>query len=461
MEKRIIVYLLLFLSPRLMAQRSNNDIDFVIRQIEKNYPGFTRKITPAAWRQLVQRVRNSSKKDTLQLLSVLTTYFKDKHLVVYDMNGFKEKDSAVNARRWQKVRDYLDDPVQQKNNYEGYWRSEFNNCIMAIRKTANNPLVLRGYVVAASSSIQQGAEICELEQTDGRHFFMGFTDADFGYKMFVMATFNHDRLQASSYGRWKKMNNYHPDSAKTLTGFNYKASLTILDSNNILIRIPENNLANTRRVDSLVLANKPALGKTKNLIIDVRNNIGGTVRTYASLLPYINTGPIIRWSDSIFCSEEFIGYQRKLISNKRRIGDTSNIKKQQRVLELAEANIGKYIFIPADTLRFDSIHRYPVHVGIIANYASLSAAELMLLECRQSKKVKTFGETTGGAVDYPDFFPLTTPGKKYILYMPSGKRAILKGDRHLDATGIQPDIPIRDQEPDWVNFVKAYYEKYP
>ena len=83
----------------------------------------------------------------------------------------------------------------------------------------------------------------------------------------------------------------------------------------------------------------------------------------------------------------------------------------------------------------------------------------MLLDFMQSKKVKFFGETTGGAVDYLSTFPIKTPSKRYIIYMPSVIRQGSGGKfSAIDSEGIKPDIFIDGKINNWIDFVKNYYE---
>lgn len=93
------------------------------------------------------------------------------------------------------------------------------------------------------------------------------------------------------------------------------------------------------------------------------------------------------------------------------------------------------------------------------NYGCQSAAELLVLNLRQSKKVTLFGENTRGAVDYLDYYPIRTKSGNYILTMPTSRRYIEKNGRKLDNIGIAPDIYISDTTDDWVKEVQRYYER--
>ncbi len=99
-------------------------------------------------------------------------------------------------------------------------------------------------------------------------------------------------------------------------------------------------------------------------------------------------------------------------------------------------------------------------MALLINYACQSAAEMMILECKQSKKVTLFGEHTMGAVDGLSYFPIGLPSGKYKLLMATGRRIIPPGGGPIDGVGIYPDVSINDNVADWIAFVKAYYEKH-
>jgi len=438
-----------------------NDVDFVVHKIATIYPGYAERTSGMPFASYVQMMKNAGLTDTFHLLSRLTAYFHDEHLVVYDLNALKQTDTAACATNLAMVHKRLEDPKICKEKLEGYWRSEFNNCIVGIIKVPDKEHHYKGYVMAATSGVLPGTPVIDLHDMGDKYVLMDYTDVDFGYRMCMKgAAAEPGVMRFHPYNRWMQLKGYTPDSARLLTGFDYSASLYRADSNTIVVRIPENNGRNTRIVDSLVQKHHEEIIRTKNLVIDVRYNIGGTVRTYFPLLPYLYTQPIIRPSDSLYCSEEYITWLQDQIASRRRRHDTTNLRQFEKTLSIALKNKNRYVLIPGDTLRYDSISRYPENVAIVTNYATLSAAEFMLLDCKQSSKVTTFGETTGGAVDYPDFFPLATPSGKYVLYIPATKRALLNGSQPLDATGIRPDVFIPETVPDWIAFISAWYEKH-
>lgn len=245
----------------------------------------------------------------------------------------------------------------------------------------------------------------------------------------------------------------------SLITIDLKPSLTKIDNHNLLITLPDFSVNNVRLVDSLIESNKETILLTENLIIDIRYNLGGTIRNYLPLVPFITTGDIIRAGDSILCSNELVENLEKTIKARYLRNDTLRISRVEKKLSLVRENIGKVAFYAGDTLYNNVTKMYPKNVAIITNYASLSAAELMLLDFKQSKKVTIFGETTGGALDYLNDFYIKLPSQKYILDLATTKRIKIKNYGSFDKTGFQPDVIISDEVKDWVEFVKLYYER--
>ncbi|MEM6895203.1 MAG: S41 family peptidase [Bacteroidota bacterium] len=96
MKKVFWIIALSFLFSGVDAQESSclQNLDFVIKHIEKNYPGFTDKITSknqdiyhSFKRTLRSNVANTSSNDCAKILNEFLAYFKDGHLQLFDESG--------------------------------------------------------------------------------------------------------------------------------------------------------------------------------------------------------------------------------------------------------------------------------------------------------------------------------------------------------------------------------------
>jgi C-terminal processing protease CtpA/Prc len=101
------------------------------------------------------------------------------------------------------------------------------------------------------------------------------------------------------------------------------------------------------------------------------------------------------------------------------------------------------------------VYKNPERVSFLVNKGTGSAAEMFLLEAKQSKKVKLYGTNSSGAVDYTEYVKILMPCKFYTLYYPACKSLRLP-DYPLDNIGIKPDVEIPADTADWIDYVKKY-----
>jgi hypothetical protein len=455
-----IICLLLLISISSFGQK--NDIDFLIEKIKADYPGYAAKTNNINFKQFVTKTISENKSDTFRIMGIIVDFFKDRHLDLIRLKEPIQKDSSLCKETSIRIKQYFNNKVKKKR-YEGYWLNDYNNCVMALKRVGPNKFI--GYVSESRDSnlLFPGMVAYEFDSIAPNTFLTKFTSDYSGAMFYIRSAFKNDSvLITGANGKWKKMNAYRPRMINNLPIVSDKASAQLLDSNNFLITIPISTSSNAEIVDSLVKANYQLISRTKNLIIDIRQNMGGTVKAYLPLLPFIYSKPIVKINVAMYCSKDGIQRVKENIAAYIQKGnvDSSFLKDWEALVKMEEDSIGKFISVPADTLRYDSVMPYPQHVGIIINYANQSAAEMMLLDCMQSSKVTLFGEHTMGAVDYLDYYPIDLPSKKYQLKIASTKRIIPPGESNLDYKGIYPDIQISDAEKNWVDFVKAYYEKH-
>ena len=71
-----------------------------------------------------------------------------------------------------------------------------------------------------------------------------------------------------------------------------KPFLEEINNTTLLLRIPSFDGSNKKVIDSVLVANKQKIETRDNLIIDLRNNGGGSDGSYSNIIPYIYTNPI-------------------------------------------------------------------------------------------------------------------------------------------------------------------------
>jgi hypothetical protein len=455
-------FIILFFHITLYSQSNmKNDIDFLTDKIKNSYAGYADKIKNDNFFQLVKKVKQSNSKDTFALLSKITSFFNDLHLVLYDYNLETHTDSNKCRTDKHKVEKYFENKVIKKDVYEGYWISEYSNCIIGIKKITNFPVSYNAYVIETKTKIIPGFIILKLIKGNKGYFNTDYIEESLGYRIFLKSKFkDSNTLLVNSYGKWKKIKNYQPGMLTSKAEFDYTPSLKIIDEKNIVLKLPDFGGYNVIYTDSIIQANLKAITSSTTLIIDIRNNMGGTIRNYLPLLKFIYTKPIIHSGVNQLCSEDLIEDYKADIKKFTSTGDTFKVNKYKKQLDSVTQFKGKFRYIPADTIANKlPVLGYPKNIALLVNNNCLSAAELMILDFKQSDKVKVFGETTGGAVDYLDALVMNLPSKKYTLFIATSKRAFLSEDDKYDNKGIKPDVEIPDNVDNWIDFVKIFYER--
>jgi len=460
MKPILSILIFLFFGLFGVCQESNkSEIDFLANKIKTVYAGYDVHKNGNSFNKLLIDLKRSDIQDTLKLLSEITNFFKDRHLILYDVNIKKNQDTEKCTIIKNNIIQYFKNTKIEKEKYEGFWLSELGNCIMAIKLVSKTPLIYYGYIIESKAKAIPGFIFLKIIKEKDGSFNCDYTHENLGFRIFTQSKFkNEDIFLLNSYSKWNRIKNYKQGYLDSIKKFSFSPKITVLDADNLLIKMPSFAENNIRIYDSLIKVHDIEISRTKNLIIDIRNNFGGTIKNYKPLLKYIYTNPIIHCGGLKLCSDDLIDDLKSDIKDYYVKNDTLSIRKADQKLTSMIANKGHFILIPPDTLISNStIQQLPANVAIITNNNCLSAAELMILDFKQSKKVKTFGETTGGAVDNLDAIEILLPKTKYHLFIATTKRIITPEAPRYDNKGIKPDIEISDDVTDWVDFVKKYY----
>jgi hypothetical protein len=234
-----------------------------------------------------------------------------------------------------------------------------------------------------------------------------------------------------------------------------------LSDKTTLLRIPSFDGSFKKQIDSVVQANMKTLTGTENLIIDLRNNGGGSDASFAKLIPLIYTDPI-RTVGLEFLSSPLNNKRMENFINDPE-ADEEDKKWAREAFEKLNKNLGKFVSLDEQTIgvdTLDKIYEFPKHVGIIINGGDGSTTEQFLLAAKQSKKVKLFGTTTFGSLDISNMYSVkSTCGDYELGYCLSKSKRI--PDFTIDGKGIQPDFYLDKTIPDheWVNFVNTILSK--
>ncbi len=230
-----------------------------------------------------------------------------------------------------------------------------------------------------------------------------------------------------------------------------------VNENTVMLRIPSFSNSWKPLIDSVILANRETILQSPSLILDLRNNGGGSDASFRELLPILYTNPI-RTVGVEFLSTPLNNQRMLDFINKPEYNFSESDKKwAQEAYDKLSKREGEFVMLneyPIDLTTFDTVYTYPENVAILINEGNGSTTEQFLLAAKQSRKVKLFGTTTYGVLDISNMHSVSSPcGNLTLGY--SLSRSMRIPDMTIDEKGIQPDYYIdRQFEPyEWIDYV--------
>jgi len=243
-----------------------------------------------------------------------------------------------------------------------------------------------------------------------------------------------------------------------------KPFLEEINNSTLLLRIPSFDGSNKKFIDSVLVANKQKIESKENLIIDLRNNGGGSDGSYSNIIPYLYTNPIRTVRTQMYSTKLNNQRMLDLYENYEKYGISKEDREYlKKAYDKLNSNLGKFVTIQGNDdgeiiseQKLDKVLPFPKNVGIIINENNGSTTEQFLLAAKQSKKVKLFGTTTMGVLDISNMYFIDSPCKEFKLGY-SLSKSLRIPDMAIDEKGLQPDYYIDKSIPDykWIDFVSG------
>jgi len=469
--KYIICFLFLAsLTPFAKAQNCNCDenFHFVVEKLKKNYIGYTDKINSSnriKFEQFTDSLQYAaSKSNSYQCLGLIRKwieFFKDKH-IDFGMDFSKISPDSVRLffaneekTSWSEnnFKSYLQENHSTLDSIEGIWNYGIYE-VGIVRDSTKNDIEFAGFVIKADSSRWMPKQIkFKIKKINNQYKTIYFRGGDHSVNVPNLIT-QRDILDFGFFGKWKRgEKKTKAVSPAKIVPPDLKASFEVLDDKTSLLVLPSFDIKYKRGIDSIIFINKKHFTHIKHLIIDVRDNPGGTTGSFEKLIPYLYTNPIHIDGGIVLATEDNIrdcyekDYSYSSIVTKKKI-EENNKKLRSHLGE-------RYLLYKPETIKLSKTTQNPGRISILINENTASSAEYFILRAEQSKKVTLFGQNTSGMVDYGEIAITHPPCTLFTLIYPVAK-SLHAIKRPLDNIGITPNVKIPESETDWIDFVKKY-----
>jgi len=420
--KRISLIILMILIPSINYSQNcdcPSNLKWLIKTFEKNDAGFQYIIDKKGKEYYTyftnEKLKEAEKIDNViecnKLLNLWLSFFRKGHIGVTLNNHKKEKkveylyDSInINQREFRK---YI--KKSKNTKFEGVWNiSPFYTIgIIADTKSKVNKYIRKyiGFIIDSNTKSWKRNQI-KLEifksQIDSSYMMKYYT-GDHSLQRFYNIDFLGKNYIKSGFIFLEKK---FPKPTVTISEFEIKSfknqfpfSLEI-SNNTMYLRIPSFRIQQKKKIDSVIFSNFDKFTSHKNLIIDIRNNGGGSDLSYDGILPLLYTNPIRIVLVKYLSTELNLKSLLNILNDKKVDKETKEYVK--KISDKMKNNLNKFISISDSEVverKFDTIYKYPQKVAILVNKNCGSSSEQFVYEARQSYKVKIMGTSTFGAID--------------------------------------------------------------
>jgi hypothetical protein len=450
MKKNLLIMFFFFhISGVLYGQDKENCgcplvLKEIITDIESKYPGFQHKTDKAAasyrktkMQAIAEAAKVPDREECFYVIEKYISFFKDNHIIFTDRIS-EPKQLVFESKN--------ENPVTIGDSLSGTWvRAGSPLTVKIIKMRSKGQLIHRAYLLdSISEAFKKGHIYFDLIGNSKEFKIRKYNSA---LTTDLLRGRRLRNLLIEPNGIWKKITSSNSGDSVLESKYaaNNKFVYQAIANHVYYIGIPSFN-TDPKRFDSLVLQKmipEMTAGKIKNLIIDLRNNVGGN-SSFLSLLRIIYEKPILLPGDFVFSTPDIIDRYR----------ESSNLVHQKMLPKLIKEP-NKFVQRDSLKLSLKEIYSWPEKVSIIVNENCASSTEYFLILAKHSSKVKIYGRHTAGTLDYSELLGPEQLSCKGYSYMRPTTKSFWTDTKPIDNKGIQPDIdltPYPDSE--WVEIVK-------
>jgi len=465
----IIVFVLL--SNYLFSQSCSciDEFHFVKDHIEKNHAGFNKRIKSPdepAYKAFTTNLEQEIQKDLtgkycIVYLKKYILYLQDHHSNIFGSGTTIREDSAAALEAFFKSPIYLNtetvsidnDEIYQRlkngdRGIEGIYYTADSVYEIAIIKNKTEHRDYAGILLKSKTKLWSPGQVkIEIKKANDSLFevYSYLRDHTLSYDEIFLT--NGELQLPNWYKAGVAGRSNQPVISNGLISFN------VLDSSTTLLSIRSFDAGLYQRLDSAYKIVIPQIRNYPYLIIDVRNNGGGSDRSYQPLMPLIYTDPFKSDVVDIYNSPANIKAYRDADDRLRQLPTARQdvFKRDREKMERSPANS----FIPMgngtpQTISYPKNSGKLVKIAVLYNRRCASSCESFLVEVMNSRKTIMIGENSGGYTGYGNVMNITTPCGNTLSWTTIAFRDRWK----YEFVGIPPQYKIPEDETDWVEYTR-------
>jgi Peptidase family S41 len=467
----MLLVLVPFVGIAQATPRQDNlrDFDFATSRIESSYGGWQSKTAgprEAEIKTLTARLREKvSAGDTAVLRGALTEYvgwFDDGHIQLSWI-------ADAPNRKWPRLKRSVSESEarrrlarlgSERRPVEGLWTIDDRYRLVVLRsdRTAAR------FDAIVLSTAAEGWGAGDLKATlrsradGGFDVRYGFGDRTEG--RFVARLRGNDNILTlgDAGGSWRR--SFDNPAEQTMAERRFPADtlgMKRINKDTLHLRIPSFGVDQAAPIAALIAANAADLAATPYLVIDIRDNGGGSDASYDPILDLIWTRPVTKIGTELRVSADNIRLLGGLATQVERDAPTIAADIRRVVARMRAADRP---FILTEERSFEiigrgSIKTSPRRVALLIDGA-ISAAEHLILAARQSDKVVLMGQAnSAGVLDFGNIVGETSPSGRFSLGWATSRSLRLPGDP-VDPDGIAPQVRIPDGVTDPVAYAARW-----
>jgi len=467
--KTLISLLLTLAFPIVALSQDCNcseQFDFLKSKITTNYSGFKDKATPSTRNEYelftvkYKKLTDVTTVDStcFRLLDEWAAWFKDGHIQLRNAASDDPDEIRARFKEWETITKTEDEVKAYLSNssdpLEGIWEYDTGAYKCAIIKDHTEDRDYAAFILKADSVWWMPGHVkFELKESNiPGEYHVNFYMRDHSLRT-PKAWLKDKQIDVEGLRSWWKVYPGTPAARKRKNDKMY--TLESLDDETLLLTIPTMNNNYMKEMRQLVKENKKLLKSTPNLIIDCRNNGGGTDGTFRRLRPFIYTQPLTYHHVQAYSTVENNKMYKELSKDKDfpfpyRVYFKMRYNKLNKKLDKYVGKSGT--FKGKLSRKYDN----PKKVVVLINGGCASSCEQFAMYCEQSKRTILMGQATAGVVDYGNLNTLKFPNGKWELRYATTRSSRVDAGKGIDNIGVKPDVELDESTENWIEYAHKY-----